>query len=61
MTPARASFTLRSGESWRDPFPMYAALRDHDPVHHVPAGDFWVLTRFEHVWAAAGDPSPLPS
>ncbi len=23
------------GESWRDPFTMYRALRDHDPVHHV--------------------------
>ena len=34
-----------SGDTWRDPFPMYAALRDHDPVHHVEAGDYWVLTR----------------
>ena len=58
-TPVR--FELRSGESWRDPFPMYAALRDHDPVHHVAAGDFWVLTRFEDVWAAAGDPATFSS
>ena len=28
-------FVLRSGESWRDPFPMYRDLRHHDPVHHL--------------------------
>ncbi|MDX2169093.1 MAG: cytochrome P450 [Deltaproteobacteria bacterium] len=54
-------FDLRSGESWRDPFPMYAALRAHDPVHHVAAGDFWVLTRFDDVWAAASDPATFSS
>jgi cytochrome P450 len=56
-----AKFALRSGESWRDPFPMYAALREHDPVHHVAQGDFWVLTRFDDVWAAAGDPETFSS
>ncbi len=52
-----AAFVPRGAESWRDPFPMYRALRDHDPVHHVePAGgegDYWVLSRFDHVLAAA--------
>jgi cytochrome P450 len=56
-----ARFELRSGESWRDPFPMYAALREHDPVHHVEHGDFWVLTRFDDVWSAAGDPETFSS
>lgn len=54
-------FELRSGESWRDPFPMYAALRDRDPVHHVTKGDFWVLTRFTDVWEAASDPATFSS
>lgn len=54
-------FELRSGDTWRDPFPMYAALRDRDPVHHVVAGDFYVLTRFADVWAAAGDPATFSS
>jgi len=58
MTP---SFVLRGGESWRDPFPAYAALREHDPVHHVADGDYWVLTRFADVWAAAGDPASFSS
>jgi hypothetical protein len=34
---------------------MYAALRDHDPVHHVARGDYWVLSRYDDVWAAARD------
>lgn len=38
---------------------MYRALRDNDPVHHVPnqgdAGDYWVLTRHAHVYAAVRD------
>jgi cytochrome P450 len=40
---------------------MYAALRDRDPVHHVARADFWVLTRFADVWAAASDPGTFSS
>jgi len=40
---------------------MYAALRDHDPVHHVVEGDYWVLSRFDHVFAAARDPERFSS
>jgi hypothetical protein len=58
---ATTSFTLRSGATWRDPFPMYAALRANDPVHHEARGDFWVLTRFDDVWAAASDPATFSS
>ncbi|ALG84179.1 cytochrome P450 [Gordonia phthalatica] len=54
------SYTLRSGPTWRDPYPMYATLRDRDPVHHVvperhPDDDFYVLTRHADVMAAARD------
>ncbi len=49
MVPAK--FELRSGESWRNPFATYKALRDQDPVHHVEKGDYYVLTRFEDVWS----------
>lgn len=48
-------YGLRSGATWRDPYPMYAALRTHDPVHRVARGDYWVLTRFADVFAAARD------
>ena len=50
-----ARFVPRTGEGWRDPFPMYRDLRDRDPVHHVEAGDHWVLSRFRHVFDAARD------
>ena len=50
-----AGFELRGGQSWADPWPMYAALRDHDPMHHVDAGDYWVMSRHADIWAAARD------
>lgn len=35
-----------------DPYPIYAWLREHDPVHHNPERGFWALSRFEDVqWA----------
>lgn len=52
-------FALRSGDTWADPWPMYAALRDSDPVHHVvpdnPEHDYWVLSRHADIWSAARD------
>jgi cytochrome P450 len=55
------AFVPCSGESWRDPFPMYAALRDHDPVHHVVEGDYWVLSRHADVYDAARDTATFSS
>lgn len=48
------------GEAWRSPWASYAALRDHDPVHHVvptahPDRDHYVLSRHADVLAAAVD------
>lgn len=53
-------FELRTADTWPDPWPMYAALRDHDPVHHVvpedrPQHDYYVLSRHADIWAAAQD------
>ncbi|ETW22742.1 cytochrome P450 [Mycobacterium gastri] len=53
-------FQLATAETWRNPWPMYRALRDHDPVHHVvppgrPDHDYYVLSRHADVWAAARD------
>ncbi|MBW2312871.1 MAG: cytochrome P450 [Deltaproteobacteria bacterium] len=58
-----AVFVPRSAETWIDPFTMYAALRDHDPVHEVKAeaGDYWVLSRFEDIMDAAVDFSTFSS
>jgi cytochrome P450 family 130 len=57
-SPAR--FELATAETWPDPWPMYQALRDRDPVHHVvpeekPDHDYWVLSRHADVWNAARD------
>jgi cytochrome P450 family 130 len=53
-------FELANAKTWPDPWPMYKALRDHDPVHHVvphdkPQHDYWVLSRHADVWNAARD------
>lgn len=50
-----ARFEPRTEEGWRDPFTMYRELRDLDPVHHVERGDYWVLSRYRHVFDAARD------
>ncbi|CAM2979322.1 cytochrome P450 [Skermania piniformis] len=57
---AAARFVPRSGATWADPWPMYAALRDHDPVHRVvpddaPDRDYYVLSRHRDVYTAARD------
>lgn len=54
------------GEAWRSPWASYAALRDHDPVHHVvpahrPDADYYVLTRHADVLAAAVDSDTFSS
>lgn len=38
-----------------DPYPYYRALRDRYPVYHNERRDFWTLSRFEDVRAAARD------
>ena len=55
--PPPVRFVPRTRESWRDPFTMYRALRQHDPVHHVEQGDYWVLSRYADIFAAVRDPA----
>jgi cytochrome P450 len=40
---------------------MYRALRNDDPVHYVPDGDYWVLSRYSDVFAAVRDPARFSS
>lgn len=48
-----------------DPYPAYAVLRDHDPVHHRAADhrapEFWALSRFEDIWNAVREPETFSS
>ncbi|CAN5588029.1 cytochrome P450 Cyp130 [soil metagenome] len=55
-----AKFRLATADTWAEPWPMYRALRDHDPVHHVvpedhPEADYYVLSRHSDIWGAARD------
>ena len=46
-----------------DPYPAYAWLREHDPVHHhakSQAPAYWALTRFADVWDAVRGPRTSP-
>ena len=57
-------YVLRGGESWRNPWPAYRALRETDPVHpvdHPRFGRFWVLSRFDDVFDAARDTATFSS
>jgi cytochrome P450 len=57
-------YLLRGGETWRDPWPAYARLRDESPVHRVDHnrhGEFWVLSRFDDVFDAARDTDTFSS
>jgi cytochrome P450 family 130 len=61
-----ARFELCTAETWPNPWPMYRALRDHDPVHHVvpesrPDDDYYVLSRHADIWAAARDHATFSS
>lgn len=48
-----------------DPYPAYAWLRDHEPVHHHPADHrapaFWAISRFDDVWDAVRRPEVFSS
>ena len=59
-------FVPGGGAAWTSPWAMYAALRDHDPVHHVvpdgrPHEDYYVLSRHEDVLHAAVDTATFSS
>jgi cytochrome P450 len=51
-TPPLAAFTLADPPPGfiDDPYPVYAQLREHDPVHAL-GGNQWLLTRYDDVAA----------
>ena len=48
-TSRETDLDLKSWQNVQDPFPLYARLRDHDPVHWSESLNAWVVTRFEDV------------
>lgn len=49
------AFDLAAPGFVSDPYPTYAALREHDPVHESRFG-YWVLTRHDDILQALRDP-----
>ena len=45
-----------SPEVMRDPWPVYARLREEAPAYYLERWDAWALSRFADLWDAAGDP-----
>ncbi len=57
---SHALYEPSSAQTWASPWQMYARLRDEQPVHHVvpsgsPEHDYYVLSRYDDVLAAATD------
>ncbi len=44
-----------SEEVIRDPYPIYARLREEAPCYHIPKWDAYALSRFEDIWNASMD------
>lgn len=45
----------------RDPYPIYAELRQMAPAVYMPCLDVWMITRFEGVSEAATNPEGFPA
>jgi cytochrome P450 len=45
----------------RDPYPIYAELREHAPVAYMPCLDVWMVTSWAAVEAACTDPAAFPA
>jgi cytochrome P450 len=54
-----ASVTVEELE--RDPYPIYAQLREHAPVAYMPCLDVWMVTSWATVEAACTDPNAFPA
>ncbi|MCR9215407.1 MAG: cytochrome P450 [Proteobacteria bacterium] len=49
MTLVLPVYDLRDKQTLADPFPVYARLREEDPVHWHPRLKSWILTRYDDV------------
>lgn len=54
-TEEKFEFDPFSHEIHHDPYPHYKALRDNDPVYFNEQRGFWLLTKYEDVFAAFRD------
>ncbi|MEP6569549.1 MAG: cytochrome P450 [Acidobacteriota bacterium] len=42
-------YDLNSAEFIRNPYPIYDALRTHDPIHWSEENNYWILTRYADI------------
>ena len=48
-------------EALEDPYELYSALRDGDPVHRIPESDLWMISRYADLVEAAAKPDVFSS
>ncbi len=44
-----------------DPYPIYAYLRQHQPIAYMPCLDVWMVSRWKDVESACNDPDRFPA
>jgi cytochrome P450 len=49
------TFDPRDPQMRADPYPVYRALREQDPMHWIPAAKMWVATSYQDVMAICSD------
>jgi hypothetical protein len=52
---------LKTPANVRDPFPVYAFLREHEPVHRSQSLGAWVVTRYDDVLEVFAQPERFSS
>jgi cytochrome P450 len=57
----RPDLDLKRPENARDPYPIYAWLRDHEPVHWSESLGSWVVTRYADVLEVWNQPERFSS
>jgi hypothetical protein len=48
-------------EALEDPYELYGALREGDPVHRLPESDLWMISRYADLVEAAAKPDVFSS
>ena len=59
--PTESGIDIWDDDVLVDPYPTYAALREQAAVVHLPKNDLYVLTRYDVIRDALGDPETFSS
>ena len=61
MSQAADSISLFAPDTLIDPYEAYAHLREHEPVHHVPEMNLYVISRYDLLRQAIKDTATFSS